>query len=68
MATEVRLLGPNEANIGEHVAGEVFDNPVHPKWAAEFLAGPRHHLAVAIDGRVVVGFASAVHLPEARSE
>ena len=29
--------------------------------AAEFLADPRHHLVVAIDEGVVVGFVSAVH-------
>ena len=27
----------------------------------EFLGDPRHHLVVAIDGGVVVGFTSAVH-------
>ncbi len=29
--------------------------------AAEFLADPRHHIAVALDGGVVIGMASAVH-------
>ena len=39
----------------------MFDNPVDPALAREFLNDPRHHIAVAIDGGVVVGFASGVH-------
>jgi aminoglycoside 6'-N-acetyltransferase I len=38
----------------------VFDNDVDPKLAREFLADPHHHIAVALDNGVVVGFASAV--------
>lgn len=57
----VRLLGPDEAAVLQHVAPDVFDEPVHPRWAAEFLADARHHLAVALDGSLVVGMASAVH-------
>ncbi|HEY0170078.1 MAG TPA: GNAT family N-acetyltransferase [Pyrinomonadaceae bacterium] len=34
--------------------------PVDERLTAEFLKDPRHHIAVAIDGGVVVGFASAV--------
>ena len=44
-----------------HVAPGVFDGPVDPRWTAEFLADPRHHLAVALDAGQVVGMASAVH-------
>ncbi len=43
------------------VAPEVFDNAIDPRWAAEFLSDPRHHLAVAVADRTVVGMASAVH-------
>jgi aminoglycoside 6'-N-acetyltransferase I len=57
----VRMLGPDEAAVLGDVADDVFDNDVDPAIAAEFLADPRHHLAVAIDGGVVVGMASAVH-------
>lgn len=45
----------------ERVAVDVFDHAVDPRLWAEFLVDPRHHLAVAIDDEVVVGFASAVH-------
>lgn len=57
----VRLLGPGDAQVLHRVAPDVFDEPIDPRWAAEFLADPRHHLAVAIDGDQVVGMASAVH-------
>ena len=42
-------------------AADVFDDPIDPRAAAEFLADPRHHIAVALDAGVVVGFVSAVH-------
>jgi ribosomal protein S18 acetylase RimI-like enzyme len=61
MAIDVRLLGPGDAQILVRVAPDVFDNPVDSDLAAEFLADPRHHIAVAIDDGLVVGFASAVH-------
>jgi ribosomal protein S18 acetylase RimI-like enzyme len=56
----VRLLGPDEAAVLRHVAADVFDNPVDPALAAAFLADPRHHLVVAEDDGLVVGFVSAV--------
>jgi aminoglycoside 6'-N-acetyltransferase I len=43
------------------VAAGVFDHDLDPALTEEFLRDPRHHLAVAIDGGTVVGFASAVH-------
>jgi hypothetical protein len=59
--TAVRLLGPGDAAVLDRVVEGVFDNPIDPLWRAEFFADPRHHLAVAIDGDLVVGMASAVH-------
>ncbi|HEX6535852.1 MAG TPA: GNAT family N-acetyltransferase [Gemmatimonadaceae bacterium] len=61
MAIDVRVLGPADAAVLERVAPDVFDGPVDPHWTAEFLADPRHHLAVAIDDGVVVGMASGLH-------
>src|SRR3954470_7212717 len=61
MTPTVRILGSDESSVLDHVAPDVFDNPVHPRWTAEFLADSRHHLAVAIDEGEVVGMASAVH-------
>ena len=59
--TIIRVLGSDEARVLDNVAPNVFDNAVDPRWCAQFFADPRHHLAVAIDGDLVVGMASGVH-------
>lgn len=61
MPIEVKILRSGDEPILTNVAQEVFDNPIDPALTKEFLADPRHHLAVAIDDGLVVGFASAVH-------
>lgn len=61
MAVEVPLLGPGDAQALARVGADVFDNPVDPGLAQEFLTDPRHHIVVAIDDGLVVGFASAIH-------
>ncbi|MEO6526342.1 MAG: GNAT family N-acetyltransferase [Gemmatimonadaceae bacterium] len=61
MNPDIQLLGPGDAHVLERVAPGVFDNEIDPIWTAEFLADPRHHLALALDEGVVVGMASGVH-------
>jgi aminoglycoside 6'-N-acetyltransferase I len=61
MAVEVRLLRPSDEAVLAHVAEEVLDNAVDPDLTREFLADFRHHVAVALDERLVVGFASGGH-------
>lgn len=58
---DVRLLSAHEAGMLTYVAPDVFDEPVDSAWCAEFFADPRHHLAVALHGPLVVGMASGVH-------
>jgi ribosomal protein S18 acetylase RimI-like enzyme len=58
---EIKVLRSGDERVLSNVAAGVFDNPIDPNLTAEFLADPRHHLAVCIDGGVVVGFASALH-------
>lgn len=58
---DVRLLGDGDLAVLDKVADGVFDERVDPALWAEFLADPRHHLVVALDAAVVVGFASGVH-------
>lgn len=60
-AVTIRLLGPSDASVLDNVAPDVFDNAIDRRWAAEFLADRRHHMAVALAGEQVVGMASAVH-------
>lgn len=57
----VRLLAANDADLLASAGDDVFDDAVNPDWAREFLADDRHHIAVALAGEQVVGFASAVH-------
>jgi aminoglycoside 6'-N-acetyltransferase I len=61
MSPIIRLLGLGDASVLDNVAPNVFDNAIDPRWTAEFLSDPRHHLAVAIDEGRVVGMASAIH-------
>jgi ribosomal protein S18 acetylase RimI-like enzyme len=56
-----KLLTLGDVRVFDHIAEDVFDDAVHPQLASEFLSDPRHHIAVALDGDVVVGMASAVH-------
>lgn len=61
MTLEYRVLGAADGAVLERVADDVFDGAIQPELAQEFLADARHHLAVAIDDGVVVGFVSGVH-------
>ena len=61
MAIEIKLLHRGDENVLMTVAPAVFDNPIDTELTKEFLEDPRHHIAVAIDDGLVVGFASGVH-------
>ncbi len=61
MGVEIRVLGKDDRAVLDQVAADVFDQAVDPRWTAEFFSDSRHHLAVALDGNLVVGFISAVH-------
>jgi aminoglycoside 6'-N-acetyltransferase I len=57
---EIRILRPGDAGVLANVVPGVFDRGVDVARTEEFLADPRHHLAVAIEDGAVVGFASGV--------
>jgi ribosomal protein S18 acetylase RimI-like enzyme len=61
MTVEIRALSAADTAVLERVAPDVFDEPIDARAAALYLADPRHHLVVAADAGVVVGFASGVH-------
>ena len=68
---EIKLLGPADLHILDHIAEDVFDDPIVSATAQEFLADPRHRLVVALDQNILVGFVSAViyvHLDKSRPE
>ena len=55
------MLTREDETVLRTVADAVFDNPPDPALVAQFLADPRHHICVAVEAGMVVGFASAVH-------
>jgi GNAT superfamily N-acetyltransferase len=61
VSISIRILGPDDGVVLQHVAPDVFDNPIDARWSAEFLADPRHHLVVAIEDGLVVAMATALH-------
>jgi ribosomal protein S18 acetylase RimI-like enzyme len=61
MNIEIKSLQSGDEPILQHVAPEVFDHPINAAFTREFLADPRHHIIVAIDNSLVVGFASGIH-------
>jgi ribosomal protein S18 acetylase RimI-like enzyme len=61
MAIEIKILNRGDVDILKNVDPDVFDDQIDIPRAIEFLSDPRHHLGVAIDGDLVVGFVSAVH-------
>ncbi len=61
MTIDVRILTAGESDVLANVAPDLFDFAVDARLATEFLNDPRHHLAVALDQGVAVGFASGVH-------
>ena len=60
MTIEIKVLGPNDEAVLQYIAPEVFDKPIESHLVAEFLHDDRHHLAVVLDGNLIVGFASGV--------
>lgn len=57
----IKLLGCDDDLILQNAAADVFRQPDQCCRTREFLEDSRHHLGVAIDDKLVVGFASAVH-------
>ena len=61
MSIEIRVLRRGDEPVLNSIASDVFDNPLVPHATVDFLSDSRHHLAVAIEQGVVIGFASGVH-------
>jgi ribosomal protein S18 acetylase RimI-like enzyme len=61
MPIAIKILNYNDVDILRNIDPDVFDDAIDLQRAEEFLADPRHHLAVAIEDELVVGFVSAVH-------
>lgn len=57
----VVVAGPGDAALFERIADDVFDGPCPPDRVAAYLADPRLHMVLALDGELVVGMCSGVH-------
>jgi ribosomal protein S18 acetylase RimI-like enzyme len=57
---EFRRLSATDAMLVDHVADDVFDEPVDPARLSAYLSQPGHHMIVAIHEGVVVGQTAAV--------
>lgn len=53
-----RRLRPEDGRVLENVAEGAFDHPVRADSAAAFLRSAEHEMVVALEGDLVVGFAS----------
>ncbi len=61
MTIAIKILNHDDVDLLRNIAPDVFDDPIDLPKFAEFLADPRHHLAVAIEDNLIIGFVSAVH-------
>jgi len=61
MSIEIKILRSGDEAVLDRVAPDVFDDAIDADAARRFLADARHHIAVALDGSLVVGFATGVH-------
>lgn len=57
----VKVLSSEDLLLLLNVAPDVFDNPIDERLARKFLSDPRHHIVVALEEGMVIGFASAIH-------
>jgi GNAT superfamily N-acetyltransferase len=58
---EIKVLQAGDDRVLGTVVDGVFDGPLDCRTTKEFLSDSRHHMVVAVENGVVVGFASAVH-------
>lgn len=58
---QIRRLEAGEAAVLLAADPQLFDFAVSPRWTAEFLADPRHHIVVALFDERMVGSATATH-------
>lgn len=62
MAVELRRVTVADIGLFDHIADDVFDEPVRPDRLARYLAEPGHLMIVGIeDGIVVAQCAAVVH-------
>lgn len=61
MTVKIQILSAADIDVLDQIAPNVFDDPLDLESTKSCLADDRHHIIVAVDRDVVVGFVSAVH-------
>ena len=61
MAPVIRRLGPEDAGT-VLAAGHLFDDPADHAATRRFLVSPGHHLLMAFDGDVALGFVTGIEM------
>ena len=57
---DIRLLGPDDAAVLNHVRSDTFDNTIIPEQAQAFLSSPLHKIVVGLQQGEVIALASGV--------
>lgn len=57
----IATASANDTTLFDHVHEDVFDAPPQPALLASYLADPRLHIIVAMDGAQMVGMCSGMH-------
>ena len=60
MTITFALASRNDADQFQQIAQDVFDSDVSAALLEAFLFDQRHHIVIAKDGEMIIGFASAV--------
>ena len=70
MSFAIRRIGPQNIDLFDNIAADVFDEPVHPERLLAYLSAPGHIMVLALDGHLVVGQCAGVvhHHPDKVSE
>ena len=58
---EILRAGPEHAALFDNVHEDVFDGPIVPALLESYLADPRQHIVVAMDGDILCGMCSGMH-------
>ncbi len=58
---EIFLADPDHAAAFDAVHDDVFDGPILPDMLTSFLADPKQHIVIAIDGDLICGICSGQH-------
>jgi ribosomal protein S18 acetylase RimI-like enzyme len=60
VSLRIAVAGAEDAALFDRIADDVFDGPIDPGLLRRYLAEPRMHIVLALEGDLVVGFCSGM--------